>query len=608
MKIQKLIWLFALPLFLTACGPTTSSSSFSSSLSSSTQSSGDLPEKIVLNKENVVTYSGSEGTFSANGLTFKASRCDSAATGWITLQQGGYLTNTVAYSHSFSSITVDYLRKSDFGYLTAKASGFPITSPENGAYELTGSVTFTFPGALTNSYFSIAAPVGSFLLTSITLGGVKRSGDVAPINGLDFYTINDTHGAVVQKAKDYQTGISRLAQFAVNEQRKAPDSSVFVSSGDMWQGSADSNMTHGQVMVNWMNVVGYESMAIGNHEFDWTPTWIETNSKVANFPFLSINLIDQNGIRPSWAKASTVIERGGYKIGIIGAIGKVESSIAVSSLSGYSFRGDYATMASTEAARLRSEEGCALVVVSIHNGSFDTSMCQNIDAVFEGHTHQNYSRVDTYGIPHVQTYANGSDIQKVHFNLVNGKFVYADSASSDNPFAALSSLSEEPMTLGVMGYYDGTIAPIKNEVVGHTDNDLAKADIGQYAVQCMFEYYANSKWDPALALAMVNTGCARQEIAAGDITYGQVYAALPFDNDNVFCECSGAQVNLFKEDTYLYTFGTAATIDEKKTYHVMVISYVSEQATYASVLKEVSRDDYRLRDIVADDFRKALHA
>src|SRR5574344_2507594 len=116
MKIQKLIWLFALPLFLTACGPTTSSSSFSSSLSSSTQSSGDLPEKIVLNKENVVTYSGSEGTFSANGLTFKASRCDSAATGWITRQQGGYLTNTVAYRYSFSSITVDYLRKSDFGY------------------------------------------------------------------------------------------------------------------------------------------------------------------------------------------------------------------------------------------------------------------------------------------------------------------------------------------------------------------------------------------------------------------------------------------------------------------------------------------------------------
>lgn len=605
MKTQKLILLAILPLFLTACGPTTNSSPSSASTA---QSSTDLQETIVLNKDNAVTYSDSEGTFSANGLNFKASRCDSATTGWITLQQGGYLTNTTAYGYSFSSVTVDYLRKSDFGYLTAKVSGFPITSPENGAYELTGSVTFSFPGAMTNSYFSICAPIGSFLLASITLGGVNRSGDVATINGLDFYTINDTHGAVVQKAKDYQTGISRLAQFALSEQRKAPDSSVFVSSGDMWQGSADSNMTHGQVMVNWMNVAGYESMAIGNHEFDWTPAWIETNSKLANFPFLSINLIDPNGVRPNWVKASTVIERGGYKIGIIGAIGKVESSIAVSSLSGYSFRSDYATMVSTEAARLRSVEGCALVVLSIHNGSFDTSMCQNIDAVFEGHSHQNYSRIDAYGIPHVQTYANGSDIRKVHFNLVNDKFVYADSGSSDSPFIALSSLDEEPMTLGVMGYYDGAIAPIKNEVVGHTANDLTKADIGQYAVQCMFEYYANSKWDPALALAMVNTGSARQKIAAGDITYGEVYAALPFDNDNVFCECSGAQVKLFLKDTYLYKFGTTGTIDEMKTYHVMVISYVSEQTGYASVLNEISRDDYRLRDIVADDFRKALHA
>ncbi|MFA6620057.1 MAG: hypothetical protein WCS90_02875, partial [Bacilli bacterium] len=104
MKTQKLILLTILPLFLTACGPTTIS--FSSS-ASTVQSSGDLQEKIVLNKDNAITYSGLEGSFSANGLNFKASRCDSATTGWITLQQGGYLTNTTAYGYSFSSVTVD---------------------------------------------------------------------------------------------------------------------------------------------------------------------------------------------------------------------------------------------------------------------------------------------------------------------------------------------------------------------------------------------------------------------------------------------------------------------------------------------------------------------
>ena len=565
-----------------------------------------MQEKIVLDKDNSVSYNDTAGSFTgANGMTYSISNCDRTTTGWISLKQGGYVTNSAAYGYSFSSITVEYLRQSDFGYLTAKASSYAITSPENGAYELTGSVKFTFPNASTNSFFSLYVPVGSFLLTSITLEGITHSSGATPVAGLDFYTINDTHGAAVETISSRQTGITRLSQFALSEERKNPDSTVFLSSGDMWQGSADSNMTHGEIMVNWMNVAGFESMAIGNHEFDWKPAQIEANSKIANFPFLSINLQDPNGQRPSWAKASKIINRGGYKIGIIGAIGKIESAIAVSSLSGYSFNADYETMVSAEALRLRSEEGCSIVVVSVHNGSFDTLLCRNVDAVFEGHSHQNYSYVDDYNIPHIQTYANGSDIQRVHFKLSGDKFVYEKTV--DNPFVELSALSEEPMTLGVMGYYEGKIAPIKNEVVGHTTNELSKADIGQYAVQCMFEYYANSTWDSALALAMVNTGCARQVIPVGDITYGQVYAALPFDNDNVFCECTGAQINLFKKDRYLYTYGSTAAIDESKTYRVMVISYVSEQSDYAKTLKEVSRDDFRLRDIVAADFRRALN-
>ena len=605
MKIKKYLCFILLSLFLAGCGP----SSTSSISSSSSESEPFLQEKIILNKDNVVTYSANEAAFqSSNGMAFKASRVEQETSGWLTLSQGGLVTNSAAYAHSFSDITVEFIRQSDFGYLTAKASAYPITSPENGAYELTGAQTFTFPGNQTNFYFSLYAPVGSFLLTSITLTGVERSGEVQPITGLDFYTINDTHGAAVETTLSKQTGISRLGQFALDEERKNPNSTVFVSSGDMWQGSADSNLTHGEVMVNWMNVAGYESMAIGNHEFDWKPEVIEANSKIANFPFLCINLLDQSHQRPSWAKASKVIERGGYKIGIIGAIGSLEGSIAVSSLSGYSFDEDYASTVSAEAARLRSEEGCSLVVVSVHNGWFDTSACQNVDAVFEGHIHEKYSMVDSYGIPHIRTAANGSDIQRARFDLVGGTFVYQQSVSSDYPFSTLSALPEEPMTLGILGYYNGKTESIKNEVVGHSDSTLSESWIGLYAVQCMFDYYCNSAWDSALALAVVNTGCARQSIPAGDITYGQVYAALPFDNDNVFCECSGAEVNSLKQDSYLYKYGTTAVIDESKTYHVMVISYVSEKASYASVLKEISRDDFRLRDIVAADFRRNNNA
>jgi 2',3'-cyclic-nucleotide 2'-phosphodiesterase (5'-nucleotidase family) len=320
---------------------------------------------------------------------------------------------------------------------------------------------------------------------------------------------------------------------------------------------------------------------------------------------LGINIVDPSGNRPSWAQPSKIVERGGYKIGVIGAIGSVQSSIAVSSLSGYSFLDNYADLISAEASRLRNDEGCSLVVVSIHNGSFDTTNCHNIDAVFEGHTHLDYLKVDSYGIPHIQTSAYGSNFRHVRFDLSNGKFVYKNCDSID--YAFLSALNEEPMTLGVFGYYDGKNSAVKNEVVGHTTSELSRYQIARYAVQCLFEYYCNSSWDSALALAVVNTGCSRQAIPAGDITYGEVYASLPFDNDNVFCSCKGSDVTALMNDSYLYSYGTQTSFDVETTYHVMVISYVSEKTSY-SFLSEISRDDYRLRDIVADDLRRNKNA
>ena len=82
---------------------------------------------------------------------------------------------------------------------------------------------------------------------------------------------------------------------------------------------------------------------------------------------------------------------------------------------------------------------------------------------------------------------------------------------------------------------------------------------------------------------------------------------MPFDNDNVFCACTGAQVNSLMTTSGLVTYPTSGSFVETETYHVMVISYVSEKPQY-SYLQEISRDNFRLRDIVAEDLRRLLHA
>jgi 5'-nucleotidase / UDP-sugar diphosphatase len=584
MKKQFLI--VALSLSLLACAPSSKS--------------------LTLNKDNPISFESGVGHFSDTDThTYTISK-GSADGEWFTLLQGGCLSNDSAYdSINYTSITVDYLLKSSYGYLTAKTSQYAITSPENGALELSGSTTFNFEGSA-NSYFSLYAAVGNFEIKSIALTYSTQVKKEADPTTLDFYTINDTHGAVDASAttSPKQVGIEKLAGYLRGVSKISPEGSVVLSSGDMWQGSASSNLTHGEVMVDWMNVVGFESMAIGNHEFDWTPSQIAENAGKANFPFLGINIVDAQGQRPSWVNPSKIVVRGGRKIGVIGAIGNLVSSIAKASLDSYSFRSDFASLVHDEAERLRNEEGCSLVVLSIHNGSFDTANCHNIDAVFEGHTHQGYEKVDTYGIPHVQCTANGSMLQKVSFKMVNDKMTYIGATALS--YATLSASEEDTMTLGVYGYYDGKVSTIKNEVVGHTQSYLSKESLVSLAAQTSCEYYAN-KWDSEVVGAFLNNNAARQGIQAGDITYGNVYQSFPFDNDNVIYQIKGSDFISFLDRTdYLtsYTPLARSAIESEKIYKVMIINYVGDKDEFAPYLSEVTRDSVvRTRDIVADYFR-----
>ena len=120
--------------------------------------------------------------------------------------------------------------------------------------------------------------------------------------------------------------------------------------------------------------------------------------------------------------------------GIVGGIGNLESSIAVSSLGGYSLSNKYRNLIEDEAERLKTEEACDIIVVSIHNGdlSLTSKGAKYINAVFEGHTHENYAYNDEYGIPHVQCYSNGSDIQQVSFRVnSDGELVLKQPSSQD---------------------------------------------------------------------------------------------------------------------------------------------------------------------------------
>ncbi len=607
-------------VFLSSCSNLDTSSfskiNPSSSVSSEPSSSSSAPSSLSNSYEykvfNDFKLSEKVVSFSADGSSsldneWASFLINKGKTGtFFSLEKGGSFTNETPLTY-VSGIEINYTRSSEYGQLYYSVSDYPISSPNASILPIYSGTKIAFDNG-GYPFFSIYAAVGEFDIESISVFSTERRSE-RDTSDIDVYSVNDLHGAIEYNVSSaMQIGASRMSSYFARESQKNINGSIILSSGDMWQGSADSNMSEGKLVNEWMNMVGFESMALGNHEFDWNPSTIEKNAKEANFPFLCINLRNENDEMPSWVSPSKIIARQGIKIGIIGAIGLLESSIEANALSGYHFSPSYITLINKEATRLREKEGCSLIFLSYHNERFDTSSCRNIDAVFEGHTHTGYSRIDEYGIPHVQCYGNGSGIQHLKFKRMDdGSYKYSAEESDMFSYSSASSLLINAPFEELNAYFEEKIAPIKNKVVGTSDKPLSKDDIGAIGSEALYRYAEDNYPEYEVAASFINTGGVRQTIPSGEVTYGQIYASLPFDNTNNICSIGGRELKsqFLNNGGYYYSYceGNVSSIEDNKEYNVITLSFISD-GKYGKSLTVLKRDGNYLRNIVADYFKE----
>ena len=258
---------------------------------------------------------------------------------------------------------------------------------------------------------------------------------------LDLFAINDLHGKICDS--ESQPGVDELTTY-LKSAYETEDHVILLSSGDMWQGSSESNLTDGHLVTEWMNELDFSSMTLGNHEYDWGEEAIRSNASLAEFPFLAINIYDrETNKRVDYCEASVMVERGGAKIGIIGAIGDCYSSISGEQSGGIYFKtgAELTGLVKAEAHKLR-EAGADFIIYSVHDGYgssssgigvvqdsklssyYDPVLSEGyVDIVFEGHTHQRYILRDGDGVYHLQNGGENKGIchAEVEINFANGK-------------------------------------------------------------------------------------------------------------------------------------------------------------------------------------------
>ena len=439
---------------------------------------------------------------------------------------------------------------------------------------------------------------------------------------LDFYSFNDLHG--VFNDTDENPGLDELTTFLKNAYADDSSYEILLSAGDMWQGSVESSTNKGQLMTQWMNHMGFVAMTLGNHEYDWGSAYIAQNAQIAEFPFLGINVTDTNVDTP-YCQPSVVVERGGVKIGIIGAIGDVLSSISGEFTDGISFaaRTQLTAMVKEEAQRLRQEEGCHLVVYSLHAGSeqsysgvhqlsgslgyYNMELSEGyIDLVFEGHSHRGYILQDKHGVYHLQAggYNSGLSFVNICYNLVTETYEVEQVELLKESTYANPALADDPIIQEIYAQYFSQEDPYTT-ILGRNNSLRNSNEIGQKVAQLYLQkgqQIWGDQYDVVLGGGFVKTRTP-YDLAGGNVTYSQLFSLLPFDNDLVLCKVTGKELRekfLNSSSYFVETVpGLAGSIVDADYYYVVTDTYTSFYKY--NMFTEVERlENYYARDLLRD--------
>lgn len=363
---------------------------------------------------------------------------------------------------------------------------------------------------------------------------------------------------------------------------------LLVDSGDMFQGTLESNLNEGAAVVRAYNTLGYAAAAIGNHEFDYGPAGpdetprtpgedprgaLKARAAEARFPFLAANTIDEATGKPvGWqnVKPSTTVTVDGVRIGLIGVTTiDTPSQTIVANLRGLAFT-PLVPAITREATELRAT-GDTVVVVLAHAGGTcttfddpnDLSSCDQmaeivrvarqlpaglVDMISAGHTHAAMAQ-EIDGIPIVEGYNGGRSFSRVDLTIdrssgkVVGHHIFPPTDLNMPARYENRPVKSDKAAAAAIAPAVAKAAALKTEPLGVVlDTAFARGDQRNETAIADLVTDGMLASVPGADGAFGNGGSLRTDLPAGPLTYGDVYELYPFDNRLVTLSLTGDQL------------------------------------------------------------------
>ena len=331
-------------------------------------------------------------------------------------------------------------------------------------------------------------------------------------------------------------GMSRMARF-VRDLKAGNPNVILVDVGDAPYNTNVANLFEGKPVMEVMNYMGYDAMAIGNHDFDFPQDVMKRNANLADFPFLSANTY-RDGYFPEYLLPSVVVTAGGRSFGIIGL---TDHSSAVythpNNVKGITYKNHFEA-AAEEVELISDRVDVVIALAHLHGDNYELpKRVSGIDFEMGGGN-------DVVAFPQligdtwlISSGKHSEAVGVLNINFLDDKMIGfnfghvfitenlpEDEFVSDLIAGYATELNDKmQLPIGSTGVFlDGERATVR----------LKESNLGDLVADAL-------KHITDADIALQNGGGIRASIKEGSVTLKDAYTVLPFDNRVVVIEATG---------------------------------------------------------------------
>jgi 2',3'-cyclic-nucleotide 2'-phosphodiesterase (5'-nucleotidase family) len=431
------------------------------------------------------------------------------------------------------------------------------------------------------------------LMALLVVAALPATQAQAEMARLHLVWTNDIHGHVAPEGARFMNpnfppplgGAASAAAYIENLRKfaaKQPNEAVIlVDAGDTWQGAPIGTLTDGKVMEKYFDILDYDVVIPGNHEFDKGKDIAIRMSHNMKHKFVCANIYKEGTNQlVDWVEPYRIIERAGLRIGIIGATTPGTKDMAFEeNIAGLAF-GPVLPAVERWRDHLYNKENVDTVFLVVHEGlpfsaeeqwknlqeriasgedirehvygAMDLAhVLERVPVIVAGHTHRGYREPWIDPLTHamvLETFGNGSSLGHVilEFDQDTKTMVGWESPRRDGVLITLFEdewwpeleMQErlQPFVEEVRAGLEVTVGESRTELTRRGGNN---SPMGNFVTDAMRDAFDAD-------MAFTNNGGLRTDLPAGKITVGNLMTLLPFGNSLVVVEMDGRTVrNIF---------------------------------------------------------------